>query len=85
MAMLASKTPYPAALGGSSGQSSSAAYGSGMSSYRARPAAAGSASGLYASPTESEFSEAYDAPDSIRQDPATISRYAYANAQKELG
>jgi mitogen-activated protein kinase kinase kinase len=64
MAMLASKSPYPAPLGGTSSQPS-AQYNSSVSSYR-NLAAAPRTEHFFASPTESEFSELYDAPDSIR-------------------
>jgi mitogen-activated protein kinase kinase kinase len=65
MAMLASKSPYPtASLGGSS--QPSAQYNSSVSSYRNHATAARQEHAFFASPTESEFSEIYDAPDSIR-------------------
>lgn len=63
--MLASKSPYPApSLVGASVQSSQ--YSSSMSSYRAHATAARSDHAFFASPTESEFSEGYDTPDSVR-------------------
>ena len=65
MAMLAPKSSYPAPLGASSGQQSSQ-YSSSASGYRNRAAVAREGNGFFTSPTESEFSEAYDAPDSIR-------------------
>ncbi|KAF2190667.1 protein kinase byr2 [Zopfia rhizophila CBS 207.26] len=66
MAMLASKSPYPApSLGGPSSQSS-AQYNSSVSTYRNHSTAARSEHALYASPTESVFSEIYDAPDAIK-------------------
>ena len=66
MAMLASKSPYPAPALGGSGQSSQ--YASNVSNYRVHATAARSDPGFFASPTESEFSESYDTPDSVRYD-----------------
>lgn len=67
MAMLASKSPYPApSLGGGSSQPSTQYSGSSMSTYRSHATAARTEQPFFASPTESEFSELYDAPDSIR-------------------
>jgi mitogen-activated protein kinase kinase kinase len=64
--MLASKSPYPTpSLGGSSSQAS-AQYNSSISSYRAPGANARADHSMFASPTESEFSEIYDAPDAVR-------------------
>jgi mitogen-activated protein kinase kinase kinase len=66
MAMLASKSPYPTpSLGGSSSQAS-AQYNSSISSYRNHGPSARADHSMFASPTESEFSEAYDAPDAVR-------------------
>ncbi|KAF2463489.1 protein kinase byr2 [Lindgomyces ingoldianus] len=66
MAMLASKSPYPApSLGGGSLQSSTQ-YGSNVASYRNHATAARTEHAFFSSPTESEFSEVYDAPDSVR-------------------
>jgi|TARA_R110002003_G_scaffold9_41_gene777 mitogen-activated protein kinase kinase kinase len=66
MAMLASKSPYPTpSLGGSSSQAS-AQYNSSISSYRNHGASARADHTMFASPTESEFSEIYDAPDAVR-------------------
>lgn len=66
MAMLASKSPYPTpSLGGSSSQAS-AQYNSSISSYRNHASTARTDHTMFASPTESEFSEIYDAPDAIR-------------------
>ena len=66
MAMLASKLPYPAPSMGGAGSQSSAQYTSSVSSYRSHPSGARLDHSMFASPTESEFSESYDAPDSIR-------------------
>lgn len=63
--MLASKSPFPAPLGSSSNQSSSQ-YTTNMSGYRVQHATASSNHGYYTSPTESEFSENFDTPDSVR-------------------
>lgn len=66
MAMLASKSPYPPpSLGGSVPQSSTQ-FNSNMSNYRTHATAARTEHTVFASPTESEFSEIYDAPDSVR-------------------
>ncbi|PSN69141.1 MAP kinase-like protein [Corynespora cassiicola Philippines] len=67
MAMLASKTPYPApSLGASSSSQSTSQYNSTMASYRSQNAPSRQEHSMFASPTESEFSEIYDAPDAIR-------------------
>ncbi|KAH9875264.1 hypothetical protein J1614_004755 [Plenodomus biglobosus] len=66
MAMLASKSPYPApSMGGGSAQSA-AQYNSNLSNYRTHASNARTEQSMFASPTESEFSEIYDAPDAIR-------------------
>ncbi len=66
MAMLASKAPYPSSMGMSSSQSTSAAqYSAGLSNHRT-PVVGTTHSAPFASPTESEFSEAFDGPDSVR-------------------
>jgi hypothetical protein len=66
MAMLASKSPYPTpSLGGSSSQAS-AQYNSSISNYRNHASNARADHSMFASPTESEFSEIYDAPDAVR-------------------
>lgn len=66
MAMLAQKPPYPTpSLGGGSSQASSQ-YNAGMSGYRNHTSSARADHAFFASPTESEFSEAYDAPDAVR-------------------
>ncbi len=68
MAMLASKSPYPApSMGGAS--QSSAQYSSNVASYRNHASNARADHSMFASPTESEFSEIYDAPDAIRYAP----------------
>lgn len=61
--MLASKSPYTPSLGGPSGSSH---YPSTVASYRVQATTSGGNHGFFASPTESEFSESYDAPDSVR-------------------
>lgn len=64
--MLAAKSPYPApSLGGSSSQAA-AQYNSSVSGYRSHGSAARAEHTMFASPTESEFSEIYDAPDAVR-------------------
>jgi hypothetical protein len=63
-AMLASKSPFPTAPLGSSG-SGSAQYAN-VANYRSHAAASRSDHAFFASPTESEFSESYDAPDAVR-------------------
>jgi mitogen-activated protein kinase kinase kinase len=64
--MLASKSPYPTpSLGGSSSQAS-AQYNSSISNYRSHASNARADHSMFASPTESEFSETYDAPDAVR-------------------
>jgi len=66
MAMLASKSPYPApSLSGGASQSSGQ-YNAGLSSYRNHASNTRAEQSMIASPTESEFSEIYDAPDAIR-------------------
>jgi mitogen-activated protein kinase kinase kinase len=70
MAMLATKSPYPTpSLGGSSSQAS-AQYNSTISSYRNHASNARTDHTMFASPTESEFSEIYDAPDAVRYVPS---------------
>jgi mitogen-activated protein kinase kinase kinase len=67
MAMLASKSPYPTpSLGGGSSSQASSQYNAGMSGYRNHTSSARADHAFFASPTESEFSEAYDAPDAVR-------------------
>ncbi|PVH99255.1 protein kinase byr2 [Periconia macrospinosa] len=67
MAMLASKPAYvPPSINSSSSQNTSQ-YNSSAQSYRTHGSASRTETSLYASPTESEFSEAYDAPDAIRR------------------
>jgi hypothetical protein len=60
--MLASKPPYPTPSLGGSGSSQ---YPASVATYRVQ-AASRSDHAFFASPTESEFSEAYDTPDSVR-------------------
>ncbi|KAF1808812.1 MAP kinase-like protein [Eremomyces bilateralis CBS 781.70] len=64
MAMLASKSPYPAGHGGANNFSSSQA--SNLGNYRVQASAVREQPGFFASPTESEFSELYDGHDSVR-------------------
>ncbi|KAF2089839.1 MAP kinase-like protein [Saccharata proteae CBS 121410] len=66
MAMLASKSQYSAPTASSNGTTSSSHYPANVASHRNQPAASTTRHGAYASPTESEFSESYDAPDSVR-------------------
>ncbi|KAF2447217.1 Ste11-type MAPKK kinase [Karstenula rhodostoma CBS 690.94] len=66
MAMLASKPSYSAPALGSSSSQTSTQYSASLSSYRNQGAASRADQSLYASPTESEFSEVYDAPDAVR-------------------
>lgn len=66
MAMLATKSPYPTpSLGGSSSQAA-AQYNSSVSGYRNHGSSSRADATMFASPTESEFSELYDAPDAVR-------------------
>lgn len=66
MAMLASKSPYPApSMSGGSAQSA-AQYNTTHPNYRTHASNARAEQTMFASPTESEFSEIYDAPDAIR-------------------
>ncbi|KAF2655270.1 protein kinase byr2 [Lophiostoma macrostomum CBS 122681] len=67
MALLASKSPYTSAsLGSGASAQAPSQYNSSVSSYRNHATAARTEHAFFASPTESEFSEIYDAPDSIR-------------------
>ncbi|KAL5422903.1 hypothetical protein PMIN04_004311 [Paraphaeosphaeria minitans] len=66
MAMLASKPTYSAPSLASSASQTSTQYSASVSSYRNQGAASRADQSLYASPTESEFSEVYDAPDAVR-------------------
>ncbi|KAJ4312177.1 ATP binding [Neodidymelliopsis sp. IMI 364377] len=66
MAMLAAKSPYPTpSLGGGSSQSTSQ-YNATMNNYRSHSSNARTEQTMFVSPTESEFSEIYDAPDAVR-------------------
>lgn len=66
MAVLASKTSYPSSMGmGSNSTTSVGPYPNTVANYRT-PAIGSSRNGPFASPTESEFSESYDPPDSVR-------------------
>lgn len=66
MAMLASKSPYPTASMGGAASQSSAQYNSSLASYRTHASNTRLDHSVFASPTESEFSEIYDAPDAVR-------------------
>lgn len=64
--MLAAKSPYPTpSLGGGPSQATSQ-YNATMNNYRSHTSAARADQTMFASPTESEFSEIYDAPDAVR-------------------
>ncbi|KAF1360076.1 Ste11-type MAPKK kinase [Lizonia empirigonia] len=66
MAMLAAKSPYPTpSLGGGPSQSTSQ-YNATMNNYRTHATNARTDQSMFVSPTESEFSEIYDAPDAVR-------------------
>lgn len=66
MAMLASKSPYPALSMGGGASQSSGQYNSSAANYRNMASNARVDHSMFASPTESEFSEIYDAPDAVR-------------------
>lgn len=66
MAMLASKSPYPAPAVSGAASQSSAQYNAALSNYRSHASNTRADQTMFASPTESEFSEIYDAPDAIR-------------------
>lgn len=66
MAVLSSKAQYPSSLGMTSNQAPSLSqYSASISSHRT-PLTGGTHNATYASPTESEFSETMDGPDSVR-------------------
>ncbi|KAF2745846.1 protein kinase byr2 [Sporormia fimetaria CBS 119925] len=65
MAMVASKSPYAAPLGAAPSQQSTQ-YTPNVVGYRTHATPARTEHAFFASPTESDFSEAYDAPDSVR-------------------
>ena len=66
MAMLAHKTSLPTSMGtGSTQVSSTREYPSSNASHRT-PVMTNAHNGPFASPTESEFSEAYDGNESVR-------------------
>ena len=74
--MLAAKSPYPTpSLGGGPTQATSQ-YNATMNNYRSHPSAARADQTMFESPTESEFSEIYDAPDAVRYAPLLRSRAA---------
>ncbi|KAJ5040758.1 Ste11-type MAPKK kinase [Bipolaris maydis] len=66
MAMLASKAPYPAPSVSGAASQSSAQYNASLNTYRTHASATRADQSMFASPTESEFSEIYDAPDAIK-------------------
>ena len=66
MAMLASKSPYPAPSMGGGASQSATQYNSNLSNYRNHAPNTRADHSMFVSPTESEFSEIYDAPDAIR-------------------
>ncbi|KAK4963743.1 hypothetical protein LTR28_004467, partial [Elasticomyces elasticus] len=66
MAMLASKSPYPAPLGAASRETPSSALYQSNAGYRPAPSSAGSHHPFFTSPTESEFSDSFDRPDAVR-------------------
>lgn len=67
MAMLASKSPYPAPHSASAQQPSSTTQYPSLASYRIQSSSTKDHHGFFASPTESEFSDHYDgAPDAIK-------------------
>lgn len=64
--MLAPKAPYPTSTGVAPGQASMAGqYSAALSSHRT-PLLGGAHNGTFVSPTESEFSEAFEGPGSVR-------------------
>ena len=67
MAVLAPKTSLPSSMGGlgHAQAPSTMPYTAGLSSHRT-PVMGATTNGPFASPTESEFSEAFDRPDSVR-------------------
>lgn len=72
MAMLAAKSPYPTpSLGGGPSQSTSQ-YNATMNNYRTHATNARADQSMFVSPTESEFSEIYDAPDAVRYAAPTV-------------
>ncbi|KAF2872918.1 hypothetical protein BDV95DRAFT_360524 [Massariosphaeria phaeospora] len=67
MALLASKSPYTApSLGGASASQSTGQYSSSLSGYRNHTSSTRADHSMFASPTESDFSDMYDAPDAVR-------------------
>lgn len=66
MAMLAAKSPYPAPSLGGGPSPSTSQYNAAMSSYRVHAPNVRADQTMFASPTESDFSEIYDAPDAVR-------------------
>lgn len=66
MAMVASKVSYMSGRDAASGQAHPAALRSATVSNHRNQAAMSSNHGNFASPTESEFSDVYDGPDSVR-------------------
>jgi mitogen-activated protein kinase kinase kinase len=67
MATLAPKLQHPATVvAGNPASLATSQYASNVSSNRQTPASAVSNHGFFASPTESEFSESYEVPESIK-------------------
>ena len=66
MAMLASKPSYTTPALGSSSSQAPMQYGANTSGYRNQGSASRPEHSVYASPTESEFADHYDALDAIR-------------------
>lgn len=65
MTMLAAKATYSSSMGMGTTQAASAGqYSAGLSNHRTP--VVGSSHPPFASPTESEFSEAFDGPESVR-------------------
>ena len=65
MAIVATKAPYPTPVSGSPGQPTTH-YLTNLSAYRSNTQKAESNHGFFSSPTESEFSESYEVPDSVK-------------------
>ena len=65
MAMVARKASYPTPIGGSPGQPSSH-YLANVSAYRSNTHRIDSGHGFFTSPTESEFSETFEIPESVK-------------------
>ncbi|KAJ4336717.1 ATP binding [Ascochyta clinopodiicola] len=66
MAMLAAKSPYPTPSLGTGPSQSTSQYNATMNNYRSHATNARTDQSMFVSPTESDFSEIYDAPDAVR-------------------